>query len=151
MLRPGPAPVLAPLPSRLRHDRPVIAWASLVDRDALRQQLVAAAADRRLATLRVLARQRAGSEPIEGGIAGSTDALPSALAAALAALPPHDLLLVEGAAAIACLRADVALLVTGDRPTTDWPADVRAVRGALDLALGEPRPKVFAELFRHLG
>lgn len=146
MLRPGPAPALAPLRARLRHDRGTIAWATLGDRDALRAELVLAAGERRIATLRVLARQRPGSEAIEGGIAASTDALPAALAAALAALPPHDLLLVEGSAAIACLEADVALAVAHDRPVTEWPAELRAVRGALDLVLSEPRPKVFAEL-----
>lgn len=151
MLRPGPAPPLAPLATRLRHERPVIAWATLADREALRAELMAAAGERRIATLRVLTRTRPGSEPVEGGIAASVDRLPSALAAALAALPPHELLLLEGAAAIACLEADVALVVTHDRPLTEWPADLRAVRGALDLVLSEPRPRVLAELVRRLG
>jgi hypothetical protein len=150
VLRPGPAPLLAPQETRLRHDRPTLAWASLGDRDALRASLVQAAGARRVATLRVLARTRPGSEPIEGGLAASVDVLPSALESALAALPPHDLLLLEGSAGIACLEPDVALAVVHDRPVTDWPADLRAMRGALDLVLMEPRPKVLAELVARL-
>lgn len=150
MLRPGPAPELAPLGLRLRHDRPTVAWMGLGDRGALRAALTEAALPRRVATLRVLARQRPGSEAIEGGIAAGPDALPGALAAALAGLPAHDLLLVEGCAAIACLEADVALAVVEGRAVSEWPAELRAVRGVLDLVLAEPRPALWAELLRGL-
>ena len=150
MLRPGPAPEFAPLAERLRHDRPAVAWAGLGDRAALRASLVQAAGSRRVATLRVLARQQPDSETIEGGIAASPDALPSALAAALAGLPPHDLLLVEGCAAIACLEADLALAVVEGRAVSEWPAELRAVREVLDLVLPEGRPALWPELLRGL-
>lgn len=157
-----PTPEVVPLPAseRIVHARPVVGYVAIqhsaADKEATRRALERAceANGLRAAHLRVLARTRPGHEVLGAGaiegVAASLDTLRAALREVLPALPPHDVLLLEGAAGLAHVRTDRALVVHGGRPTTEWPRELRALRSSIDLLLGDPRPETFRHWFSSL-
>jgi hypothetical protein len=129
----------APIP----HARPVVA---VVDRLSPRwaaDHLAAALSARgaRVARLTATLRAREGGEQVDDHVRASADAMRGALTRALAGLPSHELLVIEGPAAVALLDTRLAIL-TSPGSVLALPPDVRALRGAFDLVLFAERAGV---------
>jgi hypothetical protein len=135
----------------IQHARPVIA---VVDRPGSRsaaEGLAAAlaASGARVARLVTTVRGREGSEQVLEHVRASADAMRSALAEALRALPPHDLVLIEGTAGVALVETRLAVLVSPGSVLALSP-DVRALRPCFDLVLFGERPAALGEIARLL-
>jgi hypothetical protein len=157
-LRPvGRPEALEPLPraQRVTHQRPVIAWLALGERDATRAALIDAVDGLDAVLVRVMVRTTPGTQPlthdgIVDGIAASPDALPAAIGTMLAALPLHRLVLIEGAAALTHVHARLSMIVTAGQLPMAWPAEVRAVRSEIDLAWPAVRPAALRRIVTRL-
>jgi hypothetical protein len=133
----------APIP----HARPVVA---VVDRLSPRwaaEHLAAVISARgaRVARLMASLRAREGGEQVGDHVRASADAMRGALTRALAGLPSHDLLVIEGPAAVALLDARLAILTSPGSVLT-LPPDVRALRSCFDLVLFAERASVLDQI-----
>lgn len=149
----GPSPALVPLPlaERIVHTRPVITWIALEPSagDVMRELAAAPG----VASLRLVTRSQPGVQALEeggAGVAASPDQMEGAIAERLAALPRHDVLLLEGLPAPMMVRARLSIVLTGGAPTMGWPAELRAMRSEIDLILPAPRPAALRELLDRL-
>ena len=141
-------PVVEPADDPLTHDRPIVA---VVDRLNDPPTLAAAIASAlglrgaRVASVKVVTRAAEGESSDAGVVRASPDRMRDALARALSTLPPHDVVVLEGPAAVALTRARVAILLAPPSPLA-LPPDVRAVRSRFELVLHEQRDGVIAAL-----
>jgi hypothetical protein len=131
---------------RVAHDRPTLSIVCERDRDATLAAIRAGIGPARLVQLRTSLRSSPGFQ-IEGDlVATHPSAARSAMAAALAALPPHDVVLAEGPLAIDLLRARVSIAVVTSESPVLHSRDLRAVRHRVDLWLLDARPAVLSAL-----
>lgn len=149
-----PTPELEALPVHARRvpSARVIAVVALGERERTRRAFEEAAPD--VAWRRVMVRSRGGREALSsdvgGGIAASIDQLPAALAEVLAPFERDQRVVLEGLAAVGYLSTELSILVHGGRPPTDWPRDVRAMRGAFHLITSELRAPLVRALIAEL-
>lgn len=135
---------------RITHTRPVLTLALERDRDVALAALFKGFGSARVARLRASLRSGAGFQ-IEGELVASHPSVArEALVAALSALPPHDVVVVEGALAIDLVRASLAMAIVTHESPALLPRDLRAVRRRIDLLLFEARPKVLSAIAARL-
>jgi|GEM_PF-3580834 len=149
-----PTPEIEALPqhARIVPSTKVIGVVALGERERSRQAFEEAAPD--VAWRRIVVRSRPGQEPLlseaGGGVAASRDQLPAAIRRVIEPLSDRELVVLEGLAAIAYVKTTISVLVHGGRRPTEWPADVRAMRGAFQLIVSELRAPLVRELIRQL-
>jgi hypothetical protein len=133
---------------RIAHDRPVISVVSERERDAVLAALERGVVDagRTVAVLRAGLRNAPGFEVKSGTVFTNCASSREAMLAALAALPPHDVLVAEGALAVDLLRARLALAVLPNETALLSARDLRAVRHRIDLFVYDARPALLSTI-----
>ena len=134
--------------TRITHTRPVIALVAEKDRDAALAALLRGVehGGGRAVTLRATLRGGAGFQIDPGAVFCHPDAATDAVTAALATLPPHDVLITDGALAMDVLRPALSIAVVASESPALFSRDLRAVRHRIDLLLLEARAAVLERL-----
>ena len=134
--------------ARVAHDRPIIALVAETGREAALAALVGGveAGGGRVATLRASLRATAGFQLEPGAVFSDASSSSAAIRAALAALPPPDVLVCDGPLAVDLLRPTLAIAVVPSESPALLSRDLRAVRHRIDLFLLEARPALLGRL-----